>query len=126
MISGIVTGAVIAFAWAVAFLMYLRRRIHQTHKAHKAGYRSRREVLRPPKKPTKFIIPPDPAVVHGGREPGEIVYPVEQAGGHGTLKKVKTEPLASEKENVNGNAEGQNGSRQPHHTNSAPPGLLNT
>ena len=99
MISGIVTGSVIAAMWFAAFILYVFRRIRATRSAHAAGYNSRREVLRPPKKPEAFIIPPDPAVVVEGHVPGEATFPEEDERYRDDpemegrdVRKVKTEP----------------------------------
>lgn len=38
------------------------------------GFRGHREMLEPPKQQEAFIIPPDPAIIEAGLQPGERVY----------------------------------------------------
>ena len=71
-IAGSICAILLVIGWSVALISYLVRRRKKRTRAKKvaAGMKPPKPVPQPPE---KYIIPPDPAVVLGQRQPGEHV-----------------------------------------------------
>jgi hypothetical protein len=71
-IAGSICAVLLVIGWSVALISYLVRRRKKKTRAKKvaAGMKPPKPVPQPPE---KYIIPPDPAVVLGQRQPGEHV-----------------------------------------------------
>src|ERR1700676_1228462 len=71
-IAGSICAVLLVIGWSVALISYLVRRRKKRTRAKKvaAGMKPPKPVPQPPE---KYIIPPDPAVVLGQRQPGEHV-----------------------------------------------------
>jgi len=93
-IAGAVSGACIAAAWVIGFIIYFYKRHRREKRARALGFKSHREMLDPPKKPEVFVIPPDPAIVEGRFQPGDRVFPDPKHDGGGIPKHANTIPLA--------------------------------
>ncbi len=94
MISGIISGSCVGIAWIIGFIIYFYKRHRREKRARALGFKNHREMLDPPKKPEAFIIPPDPAVVEGGRVPGERIYNDPGVPDSDLPKHAKTIPFA--------------------------------
>ncbi|KAI0744272.1 hypothetical protein C8Q80DRAFT_1185979 [Daedaleopsis nitida] len=70
-LSGAISGGIVGVAWIVGIIVWLYKRHRRARRAKAAGFRSYREFLDPPKTEDAFIIPPDPAVIHGQARPGQ-------------------------------------------------------
>jgi len=71
-IAGSVCAVLLTIGWSVALISYLIRRRKKRIRAKKvaAGVKPPKPVPQPPE---KYVIPPDPAVLYGQRQPGEHV-----------------------------------------------------
>ncbi|TFY53979.1 hypothetical protein EVG20_g9893 [Dentipellis fragilis] len=128
-ISAIVSSACLLFGWGLILIMYLYKYIQ------KAAARARRgKALRDAeeaeaaanaanggKKPVTFIIPPDPAVITGMREPGEQAFrtgtPVRSASmgrifHHHKVDATAMEVLHAHKGRENGKGGGSEGASE--------------
>jgi len=73
MIAGSICAVLLVIGWSVALISYLVQRMQKKTRTKKvaAGIKLPNKPL--PQLPRKYIIPPDPAVVLGQRQPGEHV-----------------------------------------------------
>jgi len=80
-IAGSICAILLTLGWSVALISYLVRQRKKKTRAKKvaAGVKPPKPTPQPPE---KYIIPPDPAVVLGQRQPGEHVI-VESKNKHG-------------------------------------------
>jgi len=70
-IAGTISGSIVAVAWTVAVVYALVKRHRRRIRYKKAG---RPDLVHEQPRPDAFIVPPDPAVILGERNPGERVY----------------------------------------------------
>ncbi|KAH9957937.1 hypothetical protein BC827DRAFT_1157052 [Russula dissimulans] len=91
-ISAIVSSSAVAIIWILVFLGWLWRQYKKRVRAQRRAARGLPPKVKKPKKPPQtFILPPDPAVITGQREPGERAIPRKQAQRSSTDKnKVPT------------------------------------
>lgn len=87
--------------WSVALISYIIRRRKKKTRAKKvaAGIKPPKPVPQPPE---KYIIPPDPAVVLGQREPGEHVAVKSKHKNGRHVKHSRTMPETPEVNDNNG------------------------
>jgi len=95
-IAGSVCGSLLFLAWSIGLIYYLMRRRRKKLRAIQvaAGVLPPKPVPQPTE---KYIIPPDPAVVLGQRQPGERVT-VESQHKPGKVKRSTTTPEVQESE----------------------------
>ncbi|KAF8274497.1 hypothetical protein EI94DRAFT_688674 [Lactarius quietus] len=75
-VSAIVSSAGVLAIWAVALLGFLWKQYKKRIRANRRAARGLPPKVKKPKKPMPtFIVPPDPAVITGQREPGERAIP---------------------------------------------------
>lgn len=121
-IAGAVSGGCVGAAWIIGFIIYFYKRHRREKRARAAGFRSHREMLDPPKKKETFVIPPDPAIVEAGHQPGEKIYddPKVQSADH--LKHARTVPIAQAEYASSSKVDGTSSPIVPEmqHTASAP------
>jgi len=82
-IAGSICGGVMVLAWSIGFTIYFMKRYkrRQRHRLVAAGKATPKEKdLDIPQK--DVIIPPDPAVLLGHHEPGEIMFPERRTSGN--------------------------------------------
>lgn len=78
-IAGSICGGVLFILWGIGFAVYFKKRYRrkQRNRMVAAGRAEPRpKDLEVPKE--KVVIPPDPAVLLGQRQPGEILFPERQ------------------------------------------------
>jgi len=87
-IAGTICGFFLVLGWTLSLISCLVRQRREKIREKKvaAGLKSPRPVIPPPE---KYIIPPDPAVVLGQRQPGERVV-VEEKHRFGHHKHAKS------------------------------------
>lgn len=121
-IAGSICGFFLILGWTVALISCLVRRRKEKIRDKKvaAGLKAPRPVVQPPE---KYIIPPDPAVVLGQRQPGEHVVVEERKHRFGHVKHPKTMSPPRESEEIrdgpllhHGSTESFSG-HNDHHTN---------
>ncbi|KAA1476075.1 hypothetical protein DENSPDRAFT_932785 [Dentipellis sp. KUC8613] len=107
-ISAIVSSACLLFGWGLILIMYLYKYIQKRRRRARRGkaLRDAEEADaaaaggNASKKPVTFIIPPDPAVITGLREPGEHAFragvPVRSASMGRILRHHKVDATAME------------------------------
>jgi len=82
-LSAIVSSAAVLLIWALVFVGWLWRQYKKRVRAKRRAARGLPPKVKKPKKPLPtFILPPDPAVITGQREPGERAIPHKH--GHGS------------------------------------------
>jgi hypothetical protein len=75
-VSAIVSSAGVIAIWAVALLGFLWKQYKKRVRVKRRAARGLPPKVKKPKKPMPtFIVPPDPAVITGQREPGERAIP---------------------------------------------------
>ncbi|KAH9986561.1 hypothetical protein BJV74DRAFT_537666 [Russula compacta] len=75
-ISAIVCSAVLVTIWTLIFLAWLWKQYKKRVRAKRRAAKGLPPKVKKPKKPPPtFILPPDPAVITGQREPGERAIP---------------------------------------------------
>jgi len=82
-IAGTICGGLMVLAWSIGFTIYFMKRYkrRQRHRLVAAGKATPKEKdLDIPQK--DVIIPPDPAVLLGHHEPGEIMFPQRRTSGN--------------------------------------------
>jgi len=83
-ISAIVSSSCVLALWALVFIGWLWRQYKKRVRAKRRAARGLPPKVKKPKKPLPtFILPPDPAVITGQREPGERAIPRK----HGSMDK---------------------------------------
>jgi len=70
-IAGSICGALLGIAWIIGLTVYFITR--RKRKAREARVAAGLEPPKEPKKPERYIIPPDPAIVQGQQMPGQYV-----------------------------------------------------
>lgn len=86
-IAGSVCGGVLGLAWIIGFTIYFmkrhkRKKLNKQIEAGEVGPEAKEEKKLPDE---KIIIPPDPAVLYGHRQPGEKVF-VDDESRHKTSR----------------------------------------
>jgi hypothetical protein len=83
-ISAIVSSSCVLALWALVFIGWLWKQYKKRVRAKRRAARGLPPKVKKPKKPLPtFILPPDPAVITGQREPGERAIPRK----HGSMDK---------------------------------------
>jgi cell division septation protein DedD len=96
-----VCAILLVIGWSLALISYIVRRRKKKTRAKKvaAGVKPPKPVPQPPE---KYIIPPDPAVVLGQREPGEHVIVESKHRNGRRVKHSRTMPETQEFHEENG------------------------
>ena len=82
-IAGSISGGCVVIAWIIALATYLFKRYRKKKRYKKFG---RPDLVDENPKAEVFIVPPDPAVIQGQRQPGEHVFIDKKHGGKGKEK----------------------------------------
>jgi cell division septation protein DedD len=92
MIAGSVCAVLLIIGWSVALISYIVHRRKKTIRAKKVAAGVKPPKPKPPP-PEMYIIPPDPAVVLGQRQPGErvVVESKHKNGRHAKRSKTMAE-----------------------------------
>jgi len=117
-IAGSVCAILLTIGWSIALISYVIRWRKKKTRAKKvaAGVKPPKPAPQPPE---KYIIPPDPAVVLGQRQPGEHVV-VESKNRHGRhVKHSRTMPETEKSDDEKGEGSGGPYGKLAH-TNSEP------
>ncbi|KAH9061298.1 hypothetical protein EDB87DRAFT_412780 [Lactarius vividus] len=87
-VSAIVSSAGVIAIWALALLGFLWKQYKKRIRAKRRAARGLPPKVKKPKKPLPtFIVPPDPAVITGQREPGErAIVPKHRSSGDNVPK----------------------------------------
>ena len=95
-VSAIVSSAGVIAIWAIALLGFLWKQYKKRIRARRRAARGLPPKVKKPKKPLPtFILPPDPAVITGQREPGErAIVPKHRSSGDNNAPKspIRMEP----------------------------------
>ncbi|KAH9083496.1 hypothetical protein EDB83DRAFT_2511817 [Lactarius deliciosus] len=91
-VSAIVSSAGVLIIWAIALLGFLWKQYKKRIRAKRRAARGLPPKVKQPKKPLPtFIVPPDPAVITGQREPGErAIVPKHRSSGDNTPRSPTT------------------------------------
>ncbi|KAH9978579.1 hypothetical protein BGW80DRAFT_683920 [Lactifluus volemus] len=86
-VSAIVSSAAVIFIWAIVFIGWLWKQYKKRIRAKRRAARGLPPKVKKPKRPLPtFILPPDPAVITGQREPGERAIPPKRGSTDGSKK----------------------------------------
>ncbi|KAI0266831.1 hypothetical protein BC834DRAFT_115684 [Gloeopeniophorella convolvens] len=81
-VSAIVSSAGVLAIWLLVFAGWLWKQYKKRIRARRRAARGLPPKVKQPKKPLPtFIVPPDPAVITGQREPGERAIPPKHGSG---------------------------------------------
>jgi|SRR6266404_688365 len=91
-VSAIVSSAGVLVIWAIALAAFLWKQYKKRIRSQRRAAKGLPPKVKKPKKPLPtFIVPPDPAVVSGQREPGErAIPPKHRSSGDNTLRSPVT------------------------------------
>ena len=86
-ISAIVSSAAVICIWTLVFIGWLWKQYKKRIRAKRRAARGLPPKVKKPKRPLPtFILPPDPAVITGQREPGERAIPPKRGSTDGPKK----------------------------------------
>jgi len=99
LVSGTVCGGLVAIAWLFTLVWYLYRRRNRVRKDRlvEAGV----EEPPPRRQDDKYIIPPDPAILEGQKQPGAHVTEDDLAAGNSKQAEAGPSSAAEPTPNIN-------------------------
>ncbi|KAN0111344.1 hypothetical protein V8E52_008619 [Russula decolorans] len=103
-ISAIISSAAVVAIWTAIFVGWLWKQYKKRIRAKRRAAKGLPPKIKKPKKPPPtFILPPDPAVITGQREPGERVIPqkhnsIDRPRKHNSIDKDKDKDKDEDKD----------------------------